>query len=64
MDKHISKVLKVFIYKGVCSGEYVEPIRFNDYDIVITSYTYLNNELNGIRNLVSIMSKVYSFIFS
>lgn len=46
IDKHIAKPgLKVLIYNGVQSDGYIQPFNFNDYDVVITSYTNLSKDL-------------------
>lgn len=55
MEKHTSKPRNVFMYGGVCSGGYIKPTAFNDYDIVITSYNQLEENLKAIRNPVSKM---------
>lgn len=52
MEKHASK-LKVFVYNGMYSEGYIEPTMFNDYDIVITSYSHLEDNLNIMETLVS-----------
>uniref|UniRef100_A0A2S2R190 E3 ubiquitin-protein ligase n=1 Tax=Sipha flava TaxID=143950 RepID=A0A2S2R190_9HEMI len=51
IEKHIaSPGLKVFVYNGVHLDGYVQPISFNEYDIVITSYNNLSRDLNYVGN--------------
>ncbi|VVC34712.1 Zinc finger, PHD-type,Zinc finger, RING-type,Zinc finger, RING/FYVE/PHD-type,Helicase, C- [Cinara cedri] len=47
IEKHGLNVLKVHIYRGVHSGEYIEPIAFCEYDIVITTYSFLEDDLSS-----------------
>ncbi|VVC30495.1 Hypothetical protein CINCED_3A019573 [Cinara cedri] len=47
IEKHIAKPgLKVLLYNGVHSDGYIQPFTFNEYDVVITSYTNLSKDLN------------------
>lgn len=56
IDKHIaSPGLKVLVYNGVHLDGYVQPISFNEYDIVITSYNNLLRDLNYVGGSVSIL---------
>jgi hypothetical protein len=56
IEKHIaSPGLKVFVYNGVHLDGYVQPISFNEYDIVITSYNNLSRDLNYVGNSVSML---------
>lgn len=56
MEKHIAKPgLKVLIYNGVHSDGFIQPFTFNDYDVVITSYTNLSKDLNYFGSVVSIV---------
>lgn len=37
------------------SGSFIDPTAFNGYDISITSYSHLEDDINAIQNPVSIM---------
>ncbi|XP_050424544.1 E3 ubiquitin-protein ligase SHPRH [Adelges cooleyi] len=51
IEKHVAKPgLKVLVYNGVHFDGYIQPVTFNDYDIVITSYSNLKRDLNFIQH--------------
>jgi len=51
INKHIANPgLKVLIYNGVHCDGYIQPISFNEYDIVLTSYNNLLKDLNYVGN--------------
>ncbi|XP_016955989.1 E3 ubiquitin-protein ligase SHPRH [Drosophila biarmipes] len=45
MMKHISPSLKVLIYTGLHSCRWVSPLKLSKYDVVLTDYTILRNEI-------------------
>ncbi|XP_050542119.1 E3 ubiquitin-protein ligase SHPRH-like [Daktulosphaira vitifoliae] len=52
IDKHIANPgLKILVYNGVHFDGYIQPISFNDYDVVITSYNNLKRDLNYTGNI-------------
>lgn len=50
----------MYIYNGVHVDGYIQPISFNDYDVVITTYNILSKDLNYVGNNVSILNLVLS----
>ncbi|XP_017071026.1 E3 ubiquitin-protein ligase SHPRH [Drosophila eugracilis] len=43
--KHISPALKVLLYLGLNSSLWVSPLELANYDVVLTDYTILRNEI-------------------
>ncbi|KAH8266201.1 hypothetical protein KR038_008904 [Drosophila bunnanda] len=46
MKKHISPGLKVLLYQGLHAGCWVNPLELAQYDVVLTDYGILRNEIH------------------
>ncbi|KAH8342380.1 hypothetical protein KR059_004122 [Drosophila kikkawai] len=46
MKKHISPGLKVLLYRGLHAGSWVNPLELAQYDVVLTDYSILRNEIH------------------
>ncbi|KAH8234832.1 hypothetical protein KR032_003795 [Drosophila birchii] len=46
MKKHISPSLKVLLYRGLHAGSWVNPLELAQYDVVLTDYSILRNEIH------------------
>lgn len=46
MKKHISPGLKVLLYRGLHTGSWVNPLELAKYDVVLTDYMILRNEIH------------------
>ncbi|XP_017135922.1 E3 ubiquitin-protein ligase SHPRH isoform X1 [Drosophila miranda] len=46
MQKHISPALKVLLYPGLHSGSWYSPLELAKYDVVLTDFLILRNEIH------------------